>query len=361
MKKLFKALTCLSIACAVTASAAAFAACGGDDKGDDKGGNKTQTTVSYQCLGFTDELVSSFSSFDFMGNLLSDGTGTIYRYEKTGTTPVETSVTWKVEQDRDGLTMLTLDDDIEDPFEVYMDEDTQAFELEYRFAFAGTYHRNVKLTVSSKVTYNSVDDFKKASDERRKNIKPINPDDKKEAVVTFDGGEGNSIEFYADNTAKISAFGGQMKFDYTWKLENDVITLTSKDNPSETMASVKEGNTYKFSYSASFLGGQTLTFTCDDISKLTVKTAVVTFAGGEGNSIKFYADKTAVLSAYNGAMNFDYTWTLENDIITLASKEKPDEKMTSVKEGNTYKFSYTAAFLGGQTLTFTCDDISALK
>ena len=278
MKKLFKALTFLSVACAVTASAAAFAACGDDDKDN---GDKTKATVSYQCLGFTDELAGSFSSFDFMGNLLSDGTGKIYRYEQKGSSPKETSVTWKVEKDRDGLTMLTLDDDIEDPFEVYMDDETQTFELEYRFAFAGSYHREVKLTVSSKVTYNSVDDFVKAADERRNNIKPSTPDPgKKEALVTFAGGEGNSIEFYADNTAVLSAYNGAMKFDYTWKLENDVITLASKEKPDEKMTSVKEGNTYKFSYTASFLGGQTLTFTCDDISKLTVKTAVVTFACG---------------------------------------------------------------------------------
>lgn len=268
MKKLFKALTFLSVACAVTVSAAAFAACGDGDKDNDKDGDKTKATVSYQCLGYTDELASSFSSFDFMGNLLSDGTGTIYRYDKSPELE-ETSVTWKVEKDRDGLTMLTLDDKIEDPFEVYMDEETQTFELEYRFAFAGSYHREVKLTVSSKVTYNSVDDFKKAADERRNNIKPSTPDpDKKEALVTFAGGEGNSIEFYADNTAVLSAFGGQMKFDYTWKLENDVITLASKEKPDEKMTSVKEGNTYKFSYTAAFLGGQTLTFTCDDISAL---------------------------------------------------------------------------------------------
>ncbi len=361
MKKLFKAITCLSVACAVTASAAALAACG-DDKDDDKGGNQTPATVSYQCLGYTDELASSFSSFDFMGNLLSDGTGTIYRYEHTGSTPEKTPVTWKVEKDRDGLTMLTLDDDIEDPFEVYMDDETKTFELEYRFAFAGSYHRNVKLTVEEKVTYNTVDEFKKAADERRKNIKPSTPDPgKKEAVVTFAGGEGNSIEFYADNTAVLSAFGGQMKFNYTWAIAEDVITLTSKDNPSETMVSVKEDNTYKFSYSASFLQGQTLTFTCNDISKLTAKTAVVTFAGGEGNSIVFYADNTAVLSAFGGQMKFNYTWAIAEDVITLTSKDNPSETMVSVKEDNTYKFSYSASFLQGQTLTFTCDDISALK
>lgn len=266
MKKLFKALTCLSVACAVTASVAAFSACGGDDTDNDTGGDKTPATVSYQCLGYTDELRESFTSFDFMGNLLSDGTGTIYRYEQTGTTPAETSVTWKVQKDSDGLDVLTLNDKTEkSPFEVYIDEDTQTFELEYDFAFAGGYSRKVMLTISSKVTYNSVEAFKQASDERRANLPPLN---QKKAIVTFNGGEGNSIEFYADKTAKILAYNGQMKFDYTWTIEGDVITLTSKDKPDEKMISEKEGNTYKFSYSASFLGGQTLTFTCDDINAL---------------------------------------------------------------------------------------------
>lgn len=268
MKKLFKALTCLTVACTAIASIAAFTACN-NDKPDDPDKDKQETTISYQCTGFTDELRSSFSSFDFLGNLLSDGTGIIYRYEKSETL-VETPVTWKVETDRDGLTQLTLDDKIEDPFEVYIDEETDTFELEYRFAFAGSYHRNVTLTISKEIKYDTTAKFITAANERRAKLgeeKP-EPTPEKTAIVTFNGGDGNSIEFYEDKTAKLSAFSGQMNFEYTWTLDGEVITMTSVSNPSEKMTSTTEDDTVKFVYTASFLQAQSITFTCNDISAL---------------------------------------------------------------------------------------------
>ncbi len=361
MKKLFKALTCLTVACTAIASVAAFTACN-NDKPDNPDKDKQETKISYQCTGYTDTVRHSFSSFDFMGNLLSDGTGVIYRYEKTEEL-VETTVTWKVETDRDGLTQLTLDDKIEEPFEVYLDEETNTFELEYTFAFAGSYHRNVVLTVSSEIKYNTTAAFITAANERRAQLGEEEPDPtpEKTAIVTFNGGNGNSIEFYEDKTAKLSAFNGQMNFDYTWVLDGDVITMTSVNNPSEKMTSTKEGDTVKFVYSAAFLQGQSITFTCNDISALKGKTELVTFNGGDGNSIVFYSDKTAKLSAYGGKMNFDYTWTISDDVITMTSVNNPSETMTSAREGDTVKFVYSAAFLQGNSITFTCNDISALK
>ena len=92
----------------------------------------------------------------------------------------------------------------------------------------------------------------------------------KTAVVTFNGDNGNKIEFYADNTAKILAYGGSINFDYTWAVADGVITMTSVNNPNETINSTSEGGVVTIVYAAN-MGGHAinLTFTCNDISALT--------------------------------------------------------------------------------------------
>lgn len=357
MKKAIRTATIAAAALAIGGAALAVTACGGDKK-------PPQTTVSWQCTGFTDELRSSYSSFDFMGDLTSDGKGTIYRYENSAENLIETPVTWTVETDRDGVQMLTLKDGIV-TCEAYLDEDTGAFEVEYEFAFAGSYHRKVMLTVSKTVTYETTAAFTAAADARRAALDDEEPTpDVKTAIVTFAGGEsGQKIEFYADKTAKLY-INAQYGFDYTWEVADGVITLTSVAKPDETISSTADGGVTKLTYSQN-MGGHDLNieFTCSDISALETagaKTTLVTFDGGAGNKIEFYSDHTAKLSAYNGAMNFDYTWTVADGVVTIASKDKPDETISSTTDGEVTSIVYTAAFLQGNSLTFTCSDISAL-
>ena len=63
-----------------------------------------------------------------------------------------------------------------------------------------------------------------------------------------------------------------------------------------------------------------------------------------------------------GKMNFYYICTIENGVITMASKEKPSETITSTTVDGVTTIVYKASFSGGIsfTLTFTCNDISAL-
>ena len=61
-----------------------------------------------------------------------------------------------------------------------------------------------------------------------------------------------------------------------------------------------------------------------------------------------------------GKMNFYYICTIENGVITMASKEKPSETITSTTKDGVTTIVYTAEFLQGNSLTFTCNDISAL-
>ena len=44
----------------------------------------------------------------------------------------------------------------------------------------------------------------------------------------------------------------------------------------------------------------------------------------------------------------------------MASKEKPSETITSTTKDGVTTIVYTAEFLQGNSLTFTCNDISAL-
>ena len=129
-------------------------------------------------------------------------------------------------------------------------------------------------------------------------------------------------------------------------------------------------------YAAS-LGGNNveLTFTCGDISALEdveVKTELLAFNGDDGAKITFYSDGTAAMTAYGGAINFEYTWTCEDGVITMTSVSNPSEVITSTAEGgvtitSTAEGGVTtivyAASLGGNeiTLTFTSNDIAALE
>jgi len=160
------------------------------------------------------------------------------------------------------------------------------------------------------------------------------------------------------------AYGGAIDFEYTWDVADGVITMTSVDNSSEVIKSTTADGVTTIVYAASLGGDQVnLTFTCSDISALegvAEKVAIVTFEGGAGNSIEFYADGTALLSAYNGAMSFDYTWTVADGVITMTSVDNPSEKITSTTADGVTTIVYTASFIGG-SLTFTCSDISALE
>ena len=156
-----------------------------------------------------------------------------------------------------------------------------------------------------------------------------------------------------------------MTFDYTWTIENGVITMASKEKPSETITSTTKDGVTTIVYTAEFLGGNSLTFTCNDISALegvAEKEAIVTFSDGKGNSIEFYADGTANIKAYGGQIDFDYRWTIADGVITMTSVDNPSEKITSTTAEGVTTIVYKASFSGGIsfTLTFTCNDISAL-
>lgn len=366
----------LSLVVAVT-TVAGLAACSDKTKDPDENEEEnkppvTQTAeIEYQFTGSYDELIGNGFDFYFLGNMMSDGTGTIYHAQwfNGDITYTEIELEWNTETDRDGLTTFTASTQSASAgfkdVSIYAEADG-SIKWQYTFQFMGGYSRTIDFIGTKKIEYDTVDEWKQFVEKNAGSSGSETPEvPEKEAIVTFSDGEGNSIEFYADNTAKIIAYGGAINFEYTWALSDGVITLTSVSDPSEVITSTTADGVTTIVYAASLGGNQVnLTFTCSDISALegvAEKVAIVTFEGGAGNSIEFYSDGTAVLSAYSGAMNFDYTWTIADGVITMTSVGNPSEKITSTTAEGVTTIVYTASFLGGNSLTFTCNDISALK
>ncbi len=97
-------------------SALALASCGGTSATTSPSGNTTtagtgEVTLAYQFIGSYYEVASQFASFDFLANLNSDNTGTLYRLtcqqDASKNTLEESAVTWNVEEDRDGIKTMT--------------------------------------------------------------------------------------------------------------------------------------------------------------------------------------------------------------------------------------------------------------
>ena len=332
----------------------------------------TQTAeIEYQFTGSYDELIGNGFDFYFLGNMMSDGSGIIYHAQwfNGDVTYTEIELEWNTETDRDGLTTFSASTKSASAgfkdVSIYAEADG-SIKWQYTFQFMGGYSRTIDFIGTKKIEYNTVDAWKQFVEKNAGSSGSETPEvPEKEAIVTFSDGEGNSIEFYADNTAKIIAYGGAINFEYTWALSDGVITLTSVSDPSEVITSTTADGVTTIVYAASLGGNQVnLTFTCNDISALegvAEKVAIVTFEGGEGNSIEFYADGTALLSAYNGQMSFDYNWIVADGVITMTSVNNPSEKITSTTANGVTTIVYTASFLGGNSLTFTCSDISALE
>lgn len=371
MKK--KLLACLTAACAMCTAAALFAGCS-EDKNPEKEPEPappTETTIEWQFTGDYHELLNNGFDFYFLGNMMSDGSGVIYHAQwfNGNITYTEIELEWNTETDRDGLTTFTASTQSASAgfkdVSIYAEADG-SIKWQYTFQFMGGYSRTIDFVGTENPEYDSVDEWKAFVEENAGASGTDTPEEpEKEAILTFAGGEGNSIEFYADKTAKIMAYGGAIDFEYNWALSDGVITMTSVDNSSEVIKSTTADGVTTIVYAASLGGNQVnLTFTCSDISALegvAEKVAIVTFEGGAGNSIEFYADGTALISAYNGAMSFDYNWTVADGVITMTSVDNPSEKITSTTADGVTTIVYTASFLGGNSLTFTCSDISALE
>ena len=373
--KLWQKMTGALAVCSVLVCGAFVAACS-EQTDNPETTEPAEITTSWQFTGAYNRTVDhglyeSFGEFEILMNLMSDGNGEVnFYFIGSGIKADEewsVSLTWKTETDRDGLTLMTIKDGISPAgkYEIYQESDG-TFEISNYYMPLGkgsTYHREPTLIGSSVITYATVDDWRAEVKTKYENMKDEGGEELKQAILTlYTEDKADSIEFYEDGTAKISAFSGKIKFDYTWTLDGETITLTSKDKPDEKIVSTSENGVTSLVYSGNLGGNEVnLTYTGSDISALSPK-AIVTFAADNGtDKVEFYADKTALLIAFGGRVKFQYTWEVNGETITLTSKDKPDEKIVSTSKDGITTLSYTATFAGGQVLVFNCADISALK
>ncbi|MDY3209289.1 MAG: hypothetical protein SOX24_02445 [Candidatus Enterosoma sp.] len=217
-----------------------------------------EVTLSYQFLGNYYQIASQYAAFDFLGNLNSDGTGILYKLtshaDKTQDTLDESKVTWRVEEDRDGIKTMTFKEKTSGTQEAY--ETDGKFTLALKFTFAGSYSRTIDFVGSSTIQYQTVDEWRTAVEGKAYEGKEDGGDDSKDddtktASYTFSAAEvivdatstainncAAECVLYEDGTATARdgyAMNGTIYSDYvkeegTWKANDDgSIAIKLKD------------------------------------------------------------------------------------------------------------------------------------
>lgn len=241
-------------------SALALASCGGTSATTSPSGNTTtagtgEVTLAYQFIGSYYEVASQFASFDFLANLNSDNTGTLYRLtcqqDASKNTLEESAVTWNVEEDRDGIKTMTFTQEGATPIEAY--ETDGKFTLSLKFTFAGSYSRTIDFVGSDEIQYATVDAWREAVEDSAYEDKDPSGEDgeEKEVSHTFKAAEviidatstpiancAAECLLYADGSAMARngyAMGDTIYADYTkeegtWAENDDgSLSITLKD------------------------------------------------------------------------------------------------------------------------------------
>lgn len=280
-----KMLTCLTAVFALCTASAVLASCGKSTKTDFSASDVStkeseslpnkEISIDWQFTGEYHELMSHGFDFYFLGNMLSDGNGVIYQaqWNNGNVTYSETKLKWQTKTDRDGI--LTFEASTHNPSATFKDvslyaEEDETFKWEYKFLFAGGYSRTIDFLGKKNAEYKNVDEWKGFVEKKAgKGDKEEPETPTKQTILTFAGDNGNSIEFYADHTAHIKAYGGAINFEYTWEFKDGIITMTSVNDPSQKITSTTADGVTTIVYVATLGGNQiSLTFTCNDISVL---------------------------------------------------------------------------------------------
>lgn len=150
-------------------------------------------------------------------------------------------------------------------------------------------------------------------------------------IATFAGAGGATLKVFADGTAKLSAYGGMIKPEFTWEFKSGEIIFTDKENAEKKYTATVTGNAATVTYSDS-LGGNPINIelSCDDIKGVLAISPIATFTGAGGATLEFYSDNTAKASFFNGAMKIDFTWTLSDGAVTLTDAVNTEKTYTSV-------------------------------
>ena len=184
--------------------------------------------------------------------------------------------------------------------------------------------------------------------------------------VTSDGA--SSISLFDDHTAKLVAFGGSLNVNYTWALNEDLLTLVDSVDSNKKLETTIADNKAEINYSANLAGHQIdLKFTCNDLTDL------VEFADSEVKTLAIFenTDKTATLTvlsngtanlvAYGGMLKPVFNWKYENKKLIFTDSVNPDKTMEAVIDGKSATITYSDN-LGGNPISIelSCADISSI-
>lgn len=253
LKKVFAAFAVMAVSC----SALALAACGGNEPKPDPKPDPDpvpEVKISYQFLGSYDELMSFGFVYDFCADLTPDGVLTVYTYDMSGATSY--TGTWKTTEE-DGETVLTIRDGVnpDGKYELYPESDGSYVWKDFYFTFSGGYSRKIDMKGSSKISYEENDAWQKSVVDRRAklDIPEVNGGNKEEEkkdetpteateVASFKK-DSSTITFMNDGTGKVAVFGA-MNRNFKWKNDGGLVLsdFTTAEGSADGSATV-EGST----------------------------------------------------------------------------------------------------------------------
>lgn len=229
-------------------------------------------TTSYQLLSTYDELKTSFGfNFEFLVNLQSDGTGTIYQLSQSlrtkETTKEETTLAWKIETDEDNISTMTLAIS-GTKYEGYQSNDGSYSISDYTFTFMGSYTRKTTLKGSSTITYSSVSAWQEEKDSEAYATDWVDPsegddedDNNKETeyeqyTIYFDYVADASSQLSTRFYATVATWGASLGSTGTYtpvtlgegEEKEELFQFTSESDATNLLMSIYNDGTSQFTY-----------------------------------------------------------------------------------------------------------------
>lgn len=391
--KIRKLLVPVLAACTAITAVCGLAACGGTPDDKDKDDGKTEVSITYQFTGeFTNDTLRGYG-FDYhvLLNLTSDGkvSGSGYNClsmdnrkadDNTGFAKKWFRGSWedaKNEEDQDCVKI------------------TAIYDADAKNGMDGSTLTNTSTYYVAKKSDGSLSNFKLQSPifgggpeyktDMAQNKTPYKDADAfiQASLYTWTAPTGYEAVFETTSESQMTAkiylmpegvadvYSGKQvpestEYKYvkgeSWKWTYTDGTLKIKD-----YTATVTGTAATLEYTVSVMGHDMgYKYSCADISKLTPTEGepepepIVTFTSGN-DTIKFYDDHTAQLSAYGNMLHPAFTWAISDGVITLTDAEDSTKTITSTTEGGVVSIAYSAQFgTNNINITFTCNDISAL-
>lgn len=192
-----------------------------------------------------------------------------------------------------------------------------------------------------------------------------------ETIASFygknDSGEktDDSLEVYDNNTAKVSAFNKMLNVNLNWSIKAaDKIEFVDAVNSEKKYEATITDNKAELTFQDSMMGNSiSVNFVCDDISKV-LQTVSVQFKTSDGGAtLDMSLDKKAVMKAFSGMLNVNFTWVYTKGTPSLVFTDAVDNSKTinATLEGNKATVNYSASLGGNEVeLALVCEDISPI-